>query len=418
MTARFLPARMDTSRVSTWSALALAVLLSLLNLAASAADSFKVGGFGTLGYAADNRSDIAASRDIGQLPKNNYATGASWKIDTRLGVQLEYKASDTIDLVAQLVARDHFKASLNSSTELAYLAAHIHPSLDVRVGRLNYDAFLMSDHRNVGYAYTWVRPPLEFYGWIPIFSVNGIDTAYTVHDGSARWRFKAQAGNSRFWIPVNSGKDGGYQFRTDNLTSLSATRESGSWRLKAAHSRFTIDSEVSALAPLHAALDGVGSPEALDLRKNLSFKGAKIDYTTLGAVYDDNTWLAQAEFGQSHSTAAVVPNSRMFYVSVGRRFGDWLPFVMFSDSHPNTAPRTAVNPALAVAATTMNSMRIDQRTISIGARWDFHPQAALKLQLDSTHSHPPGYGVWTREPTIANTHIRLNMLTATLDFVF
>lgn len=418
MTARFLSARMDTPRISTWPALVLAVLLSLFNPAASAAESFKIGGFGTLGYAADDRSDIAANRDIGQLPKNDYAAGASWKLDSRLGVQLEYKPTDSIDMVAQIVARDHFKASLNSSTELAYLALHVHPRLDVRLGRLNYDAFLMSDHRNVGYAYTWVRPPLEFYGWIPIFSVNGIDAAYTLNEDGARWRFKAQAGNSRVWIPVASGKNGGYQFRTDNLTSLSAMRESGSWRLKAAHSRFTIDSEVAVLAPLHAALDGVGSPEALDLRKNLIFKGAKIDYTTLGAVYDDNTWLAQAEFGHSHSTAAVVPNSRMFYVSVGRRFGDWLPFAMFSDSRPNTAPRTTATPGLAGAAATVNSMRIDQSTISIGTRWDFRPQAALKLQLDSTHSHPPGYGVWMRDPAIANTRIRLNMLTATLDFVF
>ncbi len=418
MTARLLPFRMNTSRVSTWSVLVLAVLLSLFNLAASAAEHFKVGGFGTLGYTADNRSDIAATRDISQLPDQNFATGASWKLDSRIGVQLEYKPNDTTNLVAQIVARDHFKADLNSSTELAYLAMHFHPGLDVRLGRINYDAFLMSDHRNVGYAYSWVRPPLEFYGWIPIFSVNGIDAAYTLPDGDARWRLKAQAGSSRFWIPVNSGIGGGYQFRTDNLTTFSATRESAFWRLKAAHSRFTIDSEVPVFAPLHAALDAVPGAEAADLRRNLTFKGARISYTTLGAVYDDTIWLVQGELGLSQSTASVVPHSKMAYASAGRRFGDWMPFLMVSASRPVTSPRTTATAGLQALTNVSNSMRIDQTTLSVGTRWDLHHNAALKLQFDSTRSHPPGYGVWTRSPAIANDRVRLDQLSVTLDFVF
>ena len=66
--------------------------------------------------------------------------------------------------------------------------------LDFRVGRINFDAFLMSDHRHVGYAYPWVRPPSEFYAWIPIFSMDGIDAAYNFQSKDARWRIKAQAG--------------------------------------------------------------------------------------------------------------------------------------------------------------------------------------------------------------------------------
>lgn len=409
-----------------------ALLLAASNTPALASENLRLSGFGTLGYSADNRADIAAYRDISQLPRDGFATGASWQIDTRLGVQLEYKLNPTIDLVGQLVVRDHFKADLNSSTELAYIAVHPHPGVDVRVGRINYDAFLMSDHRNVGYAYTWVRPPLEFYGWIPIFSLDGIDAAYSLQSADAVWRIKAQAGQSQFWIPVNSGIGGGYHFKADKLTSLSVTRHTAFWRLKAAHSRFTAANEVPLFAPLHAGLDQVAaasipgvSMEAADLRKNLSFAGARISYTTIGAAYDDNTWLAQAELGYSSSSVDVVPTSRMAYVSVGRRFGDWLPFLMLSTSRPG-ATRTPANDWGATlntslrdrAVQTANSMRIDQNTLSIGTRWDFHQQAALKLQWDRTRSHPPGYGVWMRAPEAVGRKIRLDLVSATLDFVF
>lgn len=413
----------------------LRLILTALLLAGGAAradEQLRLSGFGTLGYAIDNRSDVAPTRDISQLPKNGYATGSSWKLDTRIGVQLEYKPTESVDLVAQVVARDHFKSDLNSSTELAYIGVRPTANTYLRAGRLGYDAFLMSDHRNVGYAYPWVRPPLEFYGWIPIFSVNGADATYTLDSDDARWRLKAQAGSSKFWIPINSGIGGGYEFMADELFNLSLTREAGYLRLKAAHSGFTPGNEVPIFAPMHSALDQLAaagiagvSAEAASLRRDLSFQGARLRYTTLGAVYDDNTWLLQAELGHSSSTAKVVPTSRMAYLGLARRSGNWTPFVMASTSRPGPASEAAndwgatLNTDLRdLAIRTINAMRIEQTTVTIGLRWDFQPKAALKLQLDHSHSRPPGYGIGNRSNEAALKVLDFRLLSATLDFVF
>jgi hypothetical protein len=35
-----------------------------------------------------------------------------------------------------------------------------------------------SDFREVGYANTWVRPPIEVYGQEPLDSVDGMDVLY------------------------------------------------------------------------------------------------------------------------------------------------------------------------------------------------------------------------------------------------
>jgi hypothetical protein len=330
--------------------------------------------------------------------------------------------------VALFVLRDQFQGDFDSTTELAYLAFRPNAQWDLRAGRVNYDAFLMSDYRNVGYAYTWVRPPTEFYGWIPIFSVDGIDAAYSINTDAARWRIKAQAGNSKLSIPIGDG----YDFKANNLFGLSISRQSNSWRLKAAYSQFTIGSEVPALAPLHNGLDQVVaagiagvSAEAADLRHEVAFKDARISYGTLGAAYDDGVWLAQAEAGISTSTKDMVPHGQMAYASIGRRFGDWTPFLMWSASHPGNSVRSAdynwggSNTTLRdPAINTVNATRMEQQTISIGARWDVHRQAAIKLQLDSTAIKPSGYGLWWRDGAITNQRSRVNMLSATLDFVF
>ena len=61
----------------------------------------RVSGFGTLGYVWDNRGDMAPSREVSQRPDKGYRTGPSWKMDTRLGVQLEYRFNEMADVVVQ-----------------------------------------------------------------------------------------------------------------------------------------------------------------------------------------------------------------------------------------------------------------------------------------------------------------------------
>jgi hypothetical protein len=41
------------------------------------------------------------------------------------------------------------------------------PEFSARVGRIVLPSFLMSDVRKVGYAFLWVRPPIEVYGLVP-----------------------------------------------------------------------------------------------------------------------------------------------------------------------------------------------------------------------------------------------------------
>jgi hypothetical protein len=405
------------------------LLLASHFVPAQAQDALRLSGFGTLGYVSDNRTDIAPVRDITQKPDKEFSTGSTWKVDTRLGLQMEVSLGPKADLVAQLVARDQLVHDLNSSVELTYLAWRPDSQWDVRAGRINYDAFLMSDHRNVGYAYPWVRPPTEFYGWIPAFSVDGLDAAYALQAADARWRLKVQTGNSaKVTIPIGEG----YDFRAKDMVGISLTRQSESWRLKAAYSHWSAGDEVPAFAPLHAGLDAFAaagipgaSAEAASLRNSLSFQGTRVTYLTLGASYDDGQWVMQAEAGRSTATTEIVPHGRTGYFSVGRRMGNWTPLLTVSTSRPEHAIRPAANswgpfnaPLRDPALFVLNSNRIEQDTLSAGVRWEFHRQAAAKLQWDRTTIKPSGYGLWWRDLAINDAANGIDMLSLTVDFVF
>ena len=415
------------SKSRSWFILCLASTALICN-AASADDGLRVGGFGSLGYANDDRSDLSPNRDLSQQAKNGAATGASWRLDSRLGIQLEYGVNSSMDLVGQFVVRDQFKADVDSATELLYLSFRPQSQLDVRIGRINFDAFLMSDHRNVGYAYSWVRPPSEFYAWIPIFSMDGIDAAYNLRSEDVRWRIKAQAGSSSVLLPIVNG----YQFKAQNMFGMSLTRQTASWRLKASYTQLKVGSDVPAFAPLHQGLDFVVaasipavSAEAADLISNLSYKNAKIKYTTLGATFDDDVWLAQAEIAHTATSAEAIPHGEVGYLSVGRRINDWTPYILLSTSRPKNKVRVAAsnwgsfNSSLRDPAIfSVNQTRIEQRSLSIGTRYDFANQMAVKLQWTQSVIQAFGYALWWTEPRLSDKTTRVKQVSATFDFTY
>lgn len=406
--------------------------------ALAGSEGVRFSGYGTLGYVQDNRSDIVAIRDVSQRPDADLSRG-SWRRDSRLGVQAEYQVSPTLDLVGQVVLRNQVTANAAHAVELAYAGFKPTPQLDLRIGRVGYDAFLMSDTRNVGYSYPWVRPFTEYYGWIPLFSVDGADIAYVIPQEHGQWRLKAQAGASGTGIPIGDSK---LDFKTNDLVNLTVSRRAGPWEMKLGYSTFTSRNEVSwggangglaalqqgmgAIAAATAGLVPAVSNEAADLHRQLSFKNARIHYLTFGTSYDDGQWLVQAELARTESNQHIVPHGTMGYAVVGYHHRDWTPFAALSASRPDSGLRTAAADwsvigqaaTQAAAITVLNSTRMNQKTLSLGTRWDFQPGAALKVQWDNTRVMPHGYGLLFKDPALETRSSRMQQLTVTLDFLF
>ena len=420
----------------------LAVLLACFACAVATAEDavispFRFSGFGTIARNWDNHDNLGPTRDITQRPLDNgFNSGGDWKQDSRIGLQFAYRFSPQLEAVAQVVARSQESQEFHHYVDLAYLDIQSIPEARIRLGRIGYDPFLMSDHRNLGYAYAWTRPPVEFYSWVPLFGLDGVDVTHEFQQGDATWRLRAQAGTSDLVVPMGADK---FNFHADSVWSLSLQREAGPWRLKASLSGMTSGAELESIGALHDGLRTIArqtrtvlpaiSREAQSMVDESSFKNIRLNYYGLGAAYDDGTWFGQAEASILRTGNNVVPQGNNAYAVLGRRVGAWSPFLMFGISRPDrklAKPQndwTILGPAAAGLQTAtyqlmLNSTRLDQETFSIGTRWDVHPQAALKLQLDHTRIHPRGYASWFREfPEIFRSN-SVNQLSVGVDFVF
>lgn len=388
------------------------------------------GGYGTLAYQHDSATHLDFRRDLGQAVDDSAA--GHWVIDSRASLQASYRFSARTEATVQAVIRHKPEATFKNVVEWAFVSHELVPNLQLRAGRVGLDFFLLSDYRNVGYLQTAVRPNVDFYGFLPVYAVDGGDLSWSFAQGSARWKLKTQVGQGAADFPVFGG--GNYGFRVHRLFDVSVVREAGPWRAKAAF----VATDIKTDLPTNPLVDPLGAiaanpfvgpaiqADAANYLREFSIRGTHVTYSSLGAAYDDGTWQLQAEGSRMTGERRVVAQGTAWYVQAGRRFGALMPFVVLSAYQPKYGPATIAAawpfPGGAQlqggAVTVLNTSRIDQHTTGVGIRWDVLPNAAVKAQWDATTIADNGYGLWWQTP---GTHIdgrRVRVATLAVDWVF
>lgn len=395
------------------------------------AEGFTFSGFGSAGIVHENVRDAAFTRNITQPQPEDSDT--SYLTDSLLGLQANYVISPQLEAVGQLVLRDQKYGNFNRSLEWAYLKWRPDTNVDLRFGRVGADTFMLSDYRHVGFAQLWARPPGEFYGWIPIFSINGADASYRFRTGNTYWQLKSQLGNSKSQLPT--GPDTNYSFEADKFRSLSLRAENGPWQFMTAITALRVGSEAvpSLLTNGLAMVGGIGVPaisaEAQALNKGLWTEGASVRYLTFGGSYQDGPWQVQAEIAKVRSDSQLLPSGVSAYIVAGRRFGSVTPYAVLSTFHSDDAATraqadwSALGPAAVIlqnaAIGAHNSNRIDQNGVALGMRWDINSRTALKLQWDRKEIEANGYGLWQINNIRNGDRDRtVNIFSAVLDFTF
>ena len=384
----------------------------------------RVSGFGTLGVVHANApAGWGFLRSIDQAANDG---GTRADIDSRIGLQLNYSANSQFELVGQrLAARRANNAPANSAVEWAFAAYRPTSDITLRVGRLNVDQFVMSDYRNVGFAYLYVRPPVEFYGLIPT-SLDGADLSRTWNGEDSHWRAKAFGGRAKI-----SGVD------LTQVFGLTLAREAGGLLVRAGLSRAKFPNGFPGAKPLLDGLDQLRAlpipsiaAEASTLRTRLDYAGTSLMYATLGATYEQAQWQWAAELTRASAGPSAAISAG--YASVARRFDPVTLFGIASGATSNASvlampawgamlapifgPVAAQQAqGLAQVATTAVNRTMRQSTYSLGARWDIHPQVALKLQWDHVRILANGAQLWSNATASPG---RADLATVTMDFVF
>jgi hypothetical protein len=281
-------------------------------------------------------------------------------------------------------------------------------------------AFLTSDYRRVGYANTWVRPPIEVYSHSPGTNNDGIDIRYRQHLGRATNTVQLAYG-------INDSKNpqGGVGEARDNW-AFSNTTEIGSFTARVTYQKTRLTMErfndffekFRLFGPQGAAIaDKYGT-----INKPLTFWAA-------GLSYDNEDWIAMAEYGRVN-LHNVLGDNLGWYATVGRRVGKFTPYATYASewrSSPTSDPGLSLAglpPGFAGFAAGLNAglnailSSGVQKTVSIGGRWDFRKDVALKVQYDLTRNGTGSYGALTNVQPGLQPGSSYKVFSAAVDFVF
>ncbi len=400
---------------------------SIVGASESALDgSLSVSGFGTLGLVYSSQPDLPFVREISQ--NIDAIERISARQDSRLGIQINYQPLPELELVAQVVVRDKVDNTLSNSVEWAFAKWEPIPATSLRLGRVGLDLFLLSDQRNIAYSYSWVRPPVEFYGWLPLYSLDGGDLTWRTDLGDGQLKAKLFAGRS---LPADVKLTGNpIRFAVSPAVGINISWEDVHWRWRAGYTRSRVDLDYAAPSDLIDALKQVAPlwPHAQTLLDSFEVRGTDLTYAGVGGAYDDGRWQIIGEYSRTAVERVSMPRGKKAYLSVGHRFGAWLPYLMYADSTDRRSLVVAEpgNPMLTplwVASTAaINQRSMTQRTWSLGARWDVASNTALKFQFDHVSAPPEGRWLWYRQGAggsdLMPLHVDTNVFSATLDVLF
>lgn len=412
---------------------------------------------------AINRVDITGYVSLrgGQLNETDFTylgtIGDEWSFstETTFGIQLKAPIADKASVLLQFSGD-----SLESQAEVdwAFLEYRLSTEMTLRGGRLRVPGFMMSEYREVGYAYPWVQTPLEVYGLTPFLRYEGLDLRYYVTFGELDLRFNPFLGSTRnqdlmvgrVKYAEQNSQFGGIDIQA-NFQAITA-------RLSYSIYDFDIidavwDNTMSTLIEGQVVVPGsppVEVPGILDIIDSLtgiadglapttpaygieslslnaqkanypnnSTMGGdrKAEYFSLGISYDSEQLLLLAEVIKGGIDGAF-PDANGGYLTFGYRFGNWMPHITYAkikstdDDERFLLPDLTVTealwaaPALAEAAAaiagantqvrlvneTRNLSSPDQRSWTIGMRWDPISGIALKAEYQYIKLLGDSYG--------------------------
>ena len=386
--------------------LVIALFLAFAPALLHASPEHRLSGFATLGIALSDNQELVFRRDVTK-EDGAYEHNGSWKSDSLVGLQWQADWSSAWGTMVQLVAKDRFDNSLANSIEWAFVRYRPVDGLDLRLGRLGADVFMLSEYRQVGYAIPWVRPPHDLYGLASLYRFDGVDLSKRIALGNAMFNIKAFFGNSNEEYPAGFNNDEGIKVDFD-LYGASTSLEWDHLKLRYSYAGVKVKSDHA--RGLRNALQEVAplwSPTTLFLTE-LETLNKSFDYNQVGVIYDNNDWWFRGEYVRLGSDLTLVAAGQHAYASLGKRLGNVSLYALTGYAEPKNpnvfipSPSTSLpepyqsqlDYLVLAAERTLNGVRIKQRSNGVGARWDFTPKMALKIQVEQFDVDKTGTNLW------------------------
>ena len=414
-------------------------------LASASAHAIQFDGFFTVGAAihdddtnknnpaVDGRENIY----IGSLGDRGITQDLTFETDTRFGLQISSDVSENMSVVAQLLGRGTI-SNFDAIIEWAYVDYEFADWVSLRAGKIKQPVYLVNDYVEVGYAYPWIRPPVEvYYLNNPLNTVNGAELLLSFPVGPGSLSFQPYIGSNRDDIPNSQGQA---YFEAENIVGIDVKYSGRGYSVHA--STFKCGD-----VRTFGVLNDVPTAFGFNVDVDLNSKG-ECEVTSAGLTFDLANVVVYAEWQERTTTDSL---SRAFgdqdawYTTLGYRIGKWLPHLTYAaiDGKASTVTPPAVScassetncvtPVGTVPGSTplFNFPIAVQSSITAGLRYEVNDSAALKVEYSvvdveddpselASTNNPLGinYGLFNTDFTLAPPDGNVGIASIALDVIF
>lgn len=370
----------------------------------AARSAFSLNGFGTLGAARSTTDEVGFVRDLTQ-PRG---VGREWsaKLDSLLGVQANWRVTPQLEGVVQAVSKYRYDHSFTPEITWAFVKYDLLPNLSLRAGRLATEFFMLADSRQVGYSYLPVRPPGDYFWYLPFANIDGGDATLTLPAGDALVRGKVFYGMAQGRIPLAEKQ---WDIRNSPMVGGYVETHYAGWQLRASYANIEFARDL----PLDDVL--IYSPAATTAARYLAAKDTRSHYYSLGAVYDAGPWQLQLLINHIEQGSNAFESSDGGYALAGYRVGEFTPYLGYSWVQSYRRRNTTNDPVVALVMADSHAV---QRTTIVGVRWDVLRNVALKAQWDGIRAQPTSIFPYRDDPQSGRWSGKADIFSLTMDFVF
>ncbi|MCB1928817.1 MAG: hypothetical protein KDH17_12380 [Rhodocyclaceae bacterium] len=392
-----------------------AVLALAIVASEASADTgeWRISGFGTLGMVRPTEGDASLLRNgINTSGRDGVDFGA----DSVIGLQAGRSLASGIDVTAQMVVREDQNGNVEPRLAWAFVRFTPLADLEFRIGRMRAPFFMFSESLWINYANTWVRPPTEVYGLNPFSDLDGADMMWHSRIGGYDLELRPYIGRSSLERRVRRAT-----LKRIVGMNLSVYRDDYSFFLAHAESPFSLPWSDPIFIAVDAALRA--SP-FFAAASDLSGSDGYARFDSIGMQWDNGEYLASAEYAR-RAVNRYIPSAHGWQLTLGRRVGTFTAYGVLArqtEDEPASSADLSSVPPLQSALDLFNATRnTAQKSATVGARWDFHRNAALKLEF--THAKVADDSLGSFFPvdgsgTILFSGRRINLFSASVDVSF
>ncbi|GMR17788.1 MAG: hypothetical protein BMS9Abin33_0181 [Gammaproteobacteria bacterium] len=328
--------------------------------------------------------------------------------DSKIGIQLAADINPRISVTSQLFARGSDDA-YDMKAEWAFLTYKVNDPVSLRVGKIKLTTFLISDYFDVGYAYPWVRPPMEVYSTNPISTISGTDMLLRFNIGDNQLLVQPYFGVSHgeealvpqevlglMPGPPTPGDVIFTEFDADKMRGINVALSSNIFTVRAGYLKTLVGADA------------------------FGVEGEEAEFASVGATLDWKNVVVYTEYFERDVTGTAqlaFPDQKGNYITLGYRTGRLLTHVTQAKIEDNDSPTTVTIPVFGPFALTP----LEQKSTTLGFRYELGAGAAMKLEFQRMTPEAGTRGLLTGNPNatgLKDPSEDVNIYSFAIDVVF